>query len=279
MKKYDTLCLSGGGILGLSFIGTIEYLEKKQIINNLESKITNFAGTSVGSMVCFILSLGYTIKELKETILKFNIKKLIPEVNVENLLMNHGVDNGDKIKLIMISFLKEKVNVSDITFEDLYKLTNNKLTIVGTNFSKGIEVAYNYILTPKMSVITAIRISISVPIMFTPVFYENEYYIDGGIYNNFPLNYCNKESTLGIYIKNGSCNQLDNIFSLMLGTINIISDTISNKHCSNLNNCDIIEIQNNKKNITNFDIDINVKLDLIKMGIIAAKQFLKSIQV
>jgi NTE family protein len=39
-----------------------------------------------------------------------------------------------------------------------------------------------------MSVRLAIRISISVPIVFTPVLYNNNYYVDGGVINNFPMN-------------------------------------------------------------------------------------------
>ena len=52
-----------------------------------------------------------------------------------------------------------------------------------------------------MSIVTAVRISIGHPIIFSPILYNSNYYIDGGIKNYFPYNYCNPKTTLGINIK------------------------------------------------------------------------------
>jgi predicted acylesterase/phospholipase RssA len=272
-KKYDTICLSGGGVKGISFIGALEYIEENKYIE-LQS-INNFVGTSIGSMVSFFLSLDYTIQEIKEFIMDFNFTKLIPEINIENILLLHGVDTGEKIMLIVSHFLKEKYNMDDITFEEHQKLTNKKLTIIGTNFTKSCEEVFNYELTPNMSVLTAIRISISIPIMFTPVHYNDNYYIDGGVVNNFPLNQCNPNTTLGIYIKNSNNNMLENIISLSLGCISIITDGISMKHCIN-NNYDIIEIKNYNAEFTNFELTSEIKQKLYILGIDMAKTFKKN---
>ena len=272
-KKYDTICLSGGGVKGISFIGALEYIEENKYIE-LQS-INNFVGTSIGSIVSFFLSLDYTIEEIKEFIMDFNFTKLIPEINIENILLLHGVDTGEKIMLIVSHFLKEKYNIDDITFEEHYKLTNKKLTIIGTNFTKSCEEVFNYELTPNMSVLTAIRISMSIPIMFTPVHYNDNYYIDGGVVNNFPLNHCNPNTTLGIYIKNSNNNMLENIISLSIGCISIITDNISIKHCIN-NNYDIIEIKNYNAEFTNFELTSEIKQKLYTLGIEAAKIFKKN---
>ena len=272
-KKYDTICLSGGGVKGISFIGALEYIEENKYIE-LQS-INNFVGTSIGSIVSFFLSLDYTIEEIKEFIMDFNFTKLIPEINIENILLLHGVDTGEKIMLIVSHFLKEKYNIDDITFEEHYKLTNKKLTIIGTNFTKSCEEVFNYELTPNISVLTAIRISMSIPIMFTPVHYNDNYYIDGGVVNNFPLNHCNPNTTLGIYIKNSNNNMLENIISLSIGCISIITDNISIKHCIN-NNYDIIEIKNYNAEFTNFELTSEIKQKLYTLGIEAAKIFKKN---
>ena len=272
---YTTICLSGGGIKGFSFIGALEYMEEQNKINI--SEINNWVGTSAGSLVSFILSIDYSIKDLKEFVLDFNFKKLIPDVDIDNLFNHHGIDNGDKIMLIMKNFLKEKLDLDDITFEDHMKITNKKLTIIGTNYSKGIEAVFNHILTPKMSVLLAIRISMSVPIIFTPVLYENDYYIDGGFVNNFPLDQCNPLYTLGIYIKNSVGMKMKDIFTLATGCMGIIADTISRKSC--LNNYNVIEIENCDNEVTNFNLDYDKKLKIINLGITFAKKFLENVKI
>ena len=266
--------MSGGSIKGFAFIGALKYLEDNNHINL--SKINNYIGTSAGSMISFFLSLDYSLKEIEDFIMSFNFKMLIPELNIENLLVNHGIDNGDKIMFVIMNFLKEKYDTYDITFEEHYNLTKKKLTIIGTNFTKNSEEVFNYINTPNMSVRLAIRISISIPILFTPVLYNSNYYVDGCIINNFPMNYCNSETTLGLYIKNGNSKELDNILTLFNGCLSIIVDTLSTKHFYYLQNYNIIEIENTNAEITNFDIDNEKKQNIINVGIMYAEKFLKN---
>jgi predicted patatin/cPLA2 family phospholipase len=271
--KYDTICMSGGGIKGFAFIGALKYLEDNNHINL--SEISHFVGTSAGSMISFFLSLDYSLKDIEEFILNFNFKKLIPDINIENLLVCHGIDSGEKIMFVVMNFLKEKYDTDDVTFQEHYNLTNKKLTIIGTNFTKNCEEIFNYINTPDMSVKTAIRISISIPIVFNPVLYNDNYYVDGGIINNFPMNHCNPETTLGLYIKNNHSKKLDNILTLFNGCLSIILDTLSTKHFCYLKDYNIIEIEDSNAELTNFDIDYEKKQNIINIGIIYAEKFLK----
>jgi NTE family protein len=54
-----------------------------------------------------------------------------------------------------------------------------------------------------MNIKLAIRISMCVPIIFKPIKYNNQIYIDGGLYNNFPINYFNfnKIETIGLTLR------------------------------------------------------------------------------
>ena len=98
----DTICLSGGGIKGFSFIGVLEYLEQKKIINF--SLIKNYVGTSIGAIISFLLSLKYSVFELKEFILNFNFSVLINNINIDNFFCNYGIDDGNKIMYIILFF-------------------------------------------------------------------------------------------------------------------------------------------------------------------------------
>jgi NTE family protein len=271
---FDTICLSGGGIKGFAFIGAIDYLECNLYIDI--SLITNWFGTSIGSLVAFIYTLGYSTCEISNFILDFNFDKLQPNIDINNFFELYGIDDGSKVLLLIKRFLKLKYDVDDITFEEHYKLTNKKLNIIGTNFSKGLETLFNYETYPTMSIITAVRISIGVPIIFTPVLYNSDYYIDGGFVNNFPIKYCNPCSTLGIYITHSCCNELNNITTLINGVLAIVSDTISKKDKFNKYNY-IIEINNYEQEAVNFNLDRDKKLKIINLGQIYAKKYLENI--
>jgi len=274
-KIYDTVCMSGGGIKGISFIGALDYLQLISVINI--NQINHWVGTSAGAILAYLFSLEYSIQEIKDFILDFNFSKLQPEISIDNLFTLHGIDNGAKMIYSLTNFLKTKYNLDDITFSEHYKLTNKKLTIIGTNFSKGIESVFNFEKTPDMSIILAVRISISVPIIFIPVLYNSDYYVDGALVNNFPINHCNSDTTLGLYIKNGCSNKLTNILSLINGCFSIIADTISLKDCTNINEkFSIVEIENYNYEYTNFNLNNEQKLKIINLGKTFAKKYIEN---
>ena len=67
------LVLSGGGIKGIAHVGALYALDKLDILNN----ITEFAGTSVGSLVLALYVIGYKPVEMYEFIKAFNFKSVI----------------------------------------------------------------------------------------------------------------------------------------------------------------------------------------------------------
>lgn len=272
---YDTICLSGGGFKSLYQIGALDYLEKNKII--ILNKINNFIGTSSGAIMCFFLSLSYSIQDIKNFILDFNFNILLPDFNIDNIFLNFGLDNGKKITYIITMFLKNKYNIEDITFNEHYILTKIKLSIIGCNYTKKKEVCFNVDKTPNMSIITAIRISISIPLLFTPVLYNDEYYIDGGVFNNFPINYCNINTTLGIntYSSNfDEDNKLDNIINFILSSFSLLINANTNK----INSLNILNIKINKNmNFLNFELSNNEKNDIINSGYIQTNEWINNI--
>ena len=224
-------------------------------------------------MLSFLLNLGWSIKELKDFILNFNFSKLTGEIDSINFFENFGIQDGERIKLLFIKFLKSKLNKKDVTFKELYELTKKKLIIVGTNLTKGCEITYSVDHTPDFSVIIALRISCSVPIVFIPVTINGEIFVDGGLVNNFPINYCSKKSTIGFYVKNSHNNVIDSVKTLITSTLSLTADTISEKNIKKyLKN--VVQIKNTQFNITNFDINLEYKLKIIQLGYDAAELFI-----
>ena len=272
--EYDTICMSGGGIKGFAFIGALDYLNKKKIINI--DNIKNWVGTSIGSILAYAVVCGFSITEMENFIIEFDFTKTNPDISIDNIFISHGISDGKRAEFILRSFIQHKFNIDDITFLELYKLTQKNLLIIGTNFTHAREELFSHNTTPDMSVVTAVRISMSIPVFFTPVLYNNCYYVDGSITNNFPIKHCDKYTTIGLYIRNNNdtCNnEITSIVSIIIGCMNIISDTINHK---DINMCDnIVQIDNYKHEFINFDFTIETKIKLLKLGHTYAKKFIK----
>ena len=267
---YDTLCFSGGGTSCISFIGVLKYLVDNNYLDI--SLIKNFVGTSGGAIIAFLLSINYSINYIYDFILSFNFKTLENNNKLDNLFKNNGFNTGIKFNYLFSQFLYNKLNINDITFQELFNLTNNKLLIIGTNYSKGCEEIFSYEATPNMSVIIALRISMSIPILFTPVFYNSNYYIDGALVNNFPFNHCNKLTTLGLFINNqyNETNNIDNIIILLKRSIEII---LNNKNNINYYN-NIIIINKVITELVNYNLSLDDKNNLLNYGIEIATKFI-----
>jgi predicted patatin/cPLA2 family phospholipase len=254
----DTLCFCSGGIQGIVLIGVL-----KQLLNNNFIDIKNirtFSGSSIGAMLAFLMCINFTIDEIILFIISYDFNNIESEYNIENIFTSFGFNKGEIIETLFCKLLKHKLNKSDYTFMELYKITNKKLIIVGTNFTKGTEQIFSYKKTPTYSVIKALRISISIPIIFTPIKMNNDYFVDGALLNNFPINACNKKTTLGLNLINPFENKLNSIQDVILGTLKILTThkIYKSKY--------IINIKIYDTNFTNFNVTPSYLLKLINHG-------------
>ena len=91
------LVLSGGGLLGISYIGLFKYFEEKNVIKTIES----ITGSSAGAIFGALLALGYTSNELIN-IFKQVIFKDYLQINVDSILnftTQKGFESGNKLNL------------------------------------------------------------------------------------------------------------------------------------------------------------------------------------
>ena len=261
----NTLCFSSGSVKGFCFFGAL-----KSLINNNYLNLKNinlFVGTSFGAIISFLLIINYTIDEL------YNLDDLEFNFDIDLFLNNYGFNDGKILISKLSNYLFNKLKVYDITFKELYNLTDKKIIILGTNYTKCCETIFSVDETPSMSVIQSIRISTSIPLIFSPVLINNEYYMDGALINNIGIHLCNPNTTLGFKINENNDNKLENIYDLIMGTLNILSE--KNKIC--LKNYNIININNIDYNesLTNIN-DVNKK-KLFNHGYKQANIFLKNI--
>jgi len=196
-KKIKELIISSGGIKGISIIGVLEILNKYYPIN----KMKYYTGCSIGAIIIMLVNIGYTIEELKNIIFTIHFE-IFQELKIINLFEKCGLDEGIKFTHFLSALMIHKNFDKNITFFELFQKTKKILTFVVSNITKGIPEYHNYITTPNMSILLSLRMSSNIPIIFSPIFYNNHYYIDGGLLDPFPFYYnkIKKSKKMGILL-------------------------------------------------------------------------------
>ncbi len=273
--KINTLCLGGGGTSGLCYIGSLEILEEQEWF--FLKDIDSYVCTSVGSILSFFFVLGYSVNQIKDFLLMFDLNKIEPKVDCINLFRNYGLDNGEKIIEVAKSFLFERFQLREITFKKLFELTEKRIRIIVTNYTKSEIEIFDHISQPDMSVFLAIRMSMSLPFIFTPVLYNNNYYIDGGLLKNFGIEYCEPETTIGISTTNSNDNKLDNLVSYINGLCQIFF-TSANKKIEK-HKYFIIKVNSGINDSVDFTFDRDRKYELINKGKESTYEFLDYLEI
>lgn len=198
MVRFTRVVLSGGGIKGIAQLGKLHsYYEKHQITHETT---THYAGTSIGSVICTLLSIGYLPIEIFQKLYEKGGDLLERPENKTSLdiYKNFGFLSMDTFLEFFQQMIFDKLvsedqkphfsNSKSLTLGELYKLTGKELYIVGTNVTSGEEKIFHHSLTPDIKIIKAVKISCALPIIFERVHYKGEYYVDGALVNGCPLN-------------------------------------------------------------------------------------------
>jgi NTE family protein len=182
---FNKLVLSGGSMKGLAYIGFLEYLEEKKLVLDVLDEIV---GTSIGAFSGLLIILGYTPADLKEIFIDFDFEHL-KDFKVSSLVSNYGLDDGTRMNAMIKVFIKNKKFDENITLKQLFKKTKKSLVTVATNINSRETVFFNKENYPDVPVYLAVRMSLNIPFMFSPVVYNGHYYADGGLTCNFPAKY------------------------------------------------------------------------------------------
>ena len=227
----EHLVLSGAGTNGLVQLGVLHYLFEHQIIL---SNIKSIYGTSAGAIIAILLLIGVPITEIKDYIIQRPWEKFF-DISFQEKGIFQSSLLYDMVKPFMLAY-----DIPDTyTLLDLYEKSKVDLHIFTTKINGLISVDLNYKTHPTLTLSEAILMTASVPIVFTPIKYNNEYYIDGGIMNNCPLQTIqtqkyDKDTILIVDIEQDcpiyteESTMLEYIHILSLNTFNVISSNSYN---------------------------------------------------
>ncbi len=205
-NKIRCLVFSGGGIRGLAYVGCLKALEEFHVLPQIES----YVGTSIGAIFALLLNLDYCYEELYEILLTINFESLrdITSDGIFNYFNSYGFETGIKMENIVKIFIRKKLGDDQVTFQQLFEKTSKKLTITGTCLNTCQCEFFNYENTPNMEVVKAIRISMSIPFVFTTHSLNGKLYVDGGVANNYPIDaHASTTEILGFILKDNQQNK------------------------------------------------------------------------
>jgi predicted acylesterase/phospholipase RssA len=225
MTIVKHLVFSGGGPIGFVEYGALKYLTEKNFLDykNIES----IYSISVGGIIGLIYILNYDWTWMDDFLIKRPWNKLcnISYSSYINILYEKGIIN----KKVIISaleplFLAKNIPLN-ITLLEFYNLTKIEFNIFACCLSNLKQTKFNYITTPNVELIDALYISLAVPIVFAPLYVNEDLYLDGGIIVGCPINLC---------IADKECNN-DEIFCFMNDKMHPIdlSNSFYNKYSEN----------------------------------------------
>ena len=199
------LVFEGGGVKGIGLAGSLSVLEEHGFHPE------NVAGTSAGAITAALLAAGYKGEELKQIVLELDFRQFqdkawedkVPLIERSlSLLLDLGIYEGERF----LEWIRERLDAKGIhTFGDLGRPGETdprwkySLQVVASDVTK-----HELLVLPRdagrlgiepddLEVALAVRMSMSIPIFFEPVVFENpktgenHVIVDGGMLSNFPV--------------------------------------------------------------------------------------------
>ena len=190
------LVLSGGGAKGLAHIGVLKVLEEEGI------RPDYIAGTSMGSIIGGLYAIGYNSTELDSIVKNIDWARLLSDdiplsyvsshekkeynryqaefrLTRDGLKIPSGLITGHQISGMLTGLSWHKAEIHD--FDEL----PIPFRCVAADLRSGKEYIFS-----EGNLTTAMRASMSIPTVFSPVRKDSLLLVDGGVLNNFPVQIC-----------------------------------------------------------------------------------------
>ena len=184
------LVISGGGPNGIKSLGILKKLYDDNFwnINNIQT----IYATSAGALIALLLLLKFDIDTISNYILNRPWHEAYP-LDISqffDIYKNKGFYGNNITEIFFKPFFDSKDLSLKITLQELFEYSGIELHIFSLEINDFKIADISHKTFPNLSVLTAIHMSIAIPIVIAPVCLENKCYIDGGMICNYPLQYC-----------------------------------------------------------------------------------------
>ena len=227
--KRIGLVLSGGTAKGLAHIGILKVLDEEKV------PIEYVTGTSMGSIIGGMYSVGYTPDEIEEIAVSMDWMSLFNDKieRKDKGAVRNSIEDKNSTVIPIKNFMpklpsgavggktaSQRLNelfYGALGVEDFKKFPR-KFAAVATDLESG-----EGVMIDKGSIATAIRESLSIPSVFAPIRDGKRLYIDGGVVRNLPVQdvkVLGADYTIGVNVGDGFTKRDESKMNL----IDVISD-------------------------------------------------------
>lgn len=158
------LALDSGGARGFAHIPLLEKLDE------LAVQPFAIAGSSIGALVAAVYGCG-NLQAYRDAV--FNMSKRELFMLTDPVFPRTGLFSGDRLMKFMTRFIPEGTRIEELPF---------KLGVVATDYQAGAAVVFT-----SGDLLQAVRASIAIPGVFTPVVLGDTVLIDGGVTRSLPV--------------------------------------------------------------------------------------------
>lgn len=248
-RKKVAVVLSGGGAKGVAHIGVLKVLEKAGI------PVDIITGTSMGSIVGGLYAIGYNAHSLDSLVRNQDWTYVITDR--ENL-KNQSLSDREKQNTYFIStnttVVRRNKNAGGlITGKNISELFN-KLCVGYTDsldFSRDLPIPFACVATDIINyeeydfhsgrLPQAMRASMAIPAVFSPVRLDDKVLVDGGLRNNYPVDIAREmgaDIVIGVSVSDHPMGY-DDVWGTMSVLNQIINMNCKNKFDENKDNTDL----------------------------------------
>ncbi|MGL6121051.1 MAG: patatin-like phospholipase family protein [Fusobacteriaceae bacterium] len=188
------LVLSGGGAKGAAHIGVLKVIEKYNV------PIDYILGTSAGSIVAAMYSIGYTPDEIQKTITALNFNKLftntssrefediIQKTNTSKYPLTLSISKDFKLSLPMGVLTGEHIYLQLKEIFGKAESINNfyELPIPFKAMTTDLQTGKSVGESSGDLALSTLK-SMAIPTFLDPIRDGDKYYIDGGVADNLPI--------------------------------------------------------------------------------------------
>lgn len=238
------ICFEGGGMRGIAYVG----INKIFCELNISSRIKNIIGSSAGSIFAGLVACNISYPDMYNTIMTTKFENFLDGSfsyigDAYRLLEKEGMYKGDYFYEWYGKILEKYTGSKNITFKQVYEKYNKNLIITGSNLTDYKSVYFCQDTEPDMPIRLAVRISMSIPILYEIMEYKGYKWVDGGYLNNYPVNYFfskgePKEIIIGFKLLPPSQQQppfkINNIKDLISNLLESSSEIIEDLRAQNL---------------------------------------------
>lgn len=290
---FKNLVFEGGGVKGVAYLGALQELCRCGVLQNTQ----RVAGTSAGAITALLLGLKYNLDEIYDIIFDLNFSNFTDDSfgflsDSRRLFNQFGWYKGKYFHNWARQIVAGKLANPDANFEYAADQDMLDMHFIGTNISTGYSEIYSAKHTPKMRIADAVRVSMSIPLVFAAMkSAKGDILVDGGAINNYPLRlfdqkYSINHETLGFRLdstqlisvlkdkQNPQSRDIKSFKSYMMMLVDTLISAQDNAHLKSDDWKRTVYIDCLNIRPMDFEIGIPEKKLLIKQGQKHARQYL-----